>query len=173
MTQARLRPGLRLFQAECGEPNTEVSIVRRSLLLAMLAALSLPLAVSACGDLQQPVAGAKASRQDLLVKARSTRLGQDIAYPHNSHAEVSSAIVTIPPGAQTGWHRHDTPLVVHVLKGDVTVEYDGGVVKTYHAGDTFVEAIGTRHNGRNLGTDDVVIHTVSIGAEGLQNTVNL
>ena len=136
MTQARLRPGLRLFQAECGEPNTEVSIVRRSLLLAMLAALSLPLAVSACGDLQQPVASAKASRRDLLVKARSTTLGQDIAYPHNSHAEVSSAIVTIPPGAQTGWHRHDTPLVVHVLKGDVTVEYDGGVVKTYHAGDT-------------------------------------
>lgn len=43
----------------------------------------------------------------------------------------------------------------------------------YGPGDTFVEAIGTRHNGRNLGDVDVVIYTVSIGAEGLQNTVSL
>ena len=86
---------------------------------------------------------------------------------------MSSAIVTIPPGAETGWHRHDTPLVVDVIEGVVTVEYDGGIVKEYGPGDTFVEAIGTRHNGRNLGDVDVVIYTVSIGAEGLQNTVSL
>jgi quercetin dioxygenase-like cupin family protein len=129
--------------------------------------------VVACGDLPQPSPDAQVSKEVLIDKARSTTLDQDLQYPTDSHAEVSSAIVTIPPGAETGWHRHDTPLVVDVIEGVVTVEYDGGIVKEYGPGDTFVEAIGTRHNGRNLGDVDVVIYTVSIGAEGLQNTVSL
>jgi quercetin dioxygenase-like cupin family protein len=129
--------------------------------------------LAACGDLPQTDPNAKATREDLLDKARKTILDQDLEYPHDTHAEVSSGIVTIPPGVETGWHRHDTPLVVHVMEGVVTVEYDGGVVKEYGPGDTFVEAIGTKHNGRNLGDVDVVIYTVSIGAEGLENTVNL
>lgn len=135
--------------------------------------LAAVLSLTACGDLPQPDPDAKASREDLLDKARKTILDQDLEYPHDTHAEVSSGIVTIPPGVETGWHRHDTPLVVHVMEGVVTVEYDGGVVNEYGPGDTFVEAIGTRHNGRNLGDVEVVIYTVSIGAEGLQNTVSL
>ncbi len=138
-----------------------------------LIGLTMAASLTACGDLPQPDPDAKATREDLLDKARKTILDQDLEYPHDSHAEVSSGIVTIPPGVETGWHRHDTPLVVHVMEGVVTVEYDGGVVKEYGPGDTFVEAIGTKHNGRNLGDVDVVIYTVSIGAEGLQNTVSL
>jgi quercetin dioxygenase-like cupin family protein len=148
--------------------------MRRQHLLNLAAAGLLAAAVlTACGDLPQTDPNAKATREDLLDKARKTVLDQDLEYPHDTHAEVSSGIVTIPPGVETGWHRHDTPLVVHVMEGVVTVEYDGGVVKEYGPGDTFVEAIGTKHNGRNLGDVDVVIYTVSIGAEGLQNTVNL
>lgn len=148
--------------------------MRRSNLLTIAAAgLFASLSLAACGDLPQTDPDAKATREDLLDKARKTTLDQDLEYPHDTHAEVSSGIVTIPPGVETGWHRHDTPLVVHVMEGVVTVEYDGGVVKEYGPGDTFVEAIGTKHNGRNLGDVDVVIYTVSIGAEGLQNTVNL
>lgn len=135
--------------------------------------LAMALSLTACGDLPTSDPNAKATREDLLDKARKTILDQDLEYPHDTHAEVTFGIVTIPPGVETGWHRHDTPLVVHVMEGVVTVEYDGGVVKEYGPGDTFVEAIGTKHNGRNLGDVDVVIYTVSIGAEGLQNTVNL
>lgn len=142
---------------------------------ASLAALGLitALSLSGCGDLPQPDPNATATREDLLVKARADILDQDLVYPHDSHAEVSAGIVTIPPGVETGWHRHDTPLVVHVMEGVVTVEYDGGITKEYGPGSTFVEAVGTKHNGRNLGDVDVVIYTVSIGAEGLQNTVKL
>jgi quercetin dioxygenase-like cupin family protein len=135
--------------------------------------LAASLALVACGDLPTVDPTAKPSRDDLLVKARATILDQDLVYPADSHAEVSSAVVTIPPGTETGWHRHDTPLVVHVMEGVVTVEYDGGITKEYGPGQTFVEAIGTKHNGRNLGDVEVVIYTVSIGAEGLENTVNL
>ena len=110
-------------------------------------------------------------RVPLLSKATETVLGQTIEYPTGTRAEVSSATVTMQPGQETGWHRHDAPLYVQVLEGTVTVEYDGGVVKTYPKGSVVMEAVGTYHNGRNLGTVPVVILTVSIGAEGVENTV--
>ena len=106
-----------------------------------------------------------------MSKATETVLGQTIVYPTGTPAEVSSATVTMQPGQETGWHRHDAPLYVQVLEGTVTVEYDGGVVKTYPQGSVVMEAVGTYHNGRNLGTVPVVILTVSIGAEGVENTV--
>jgi len=110
-------------------------------------------------------------RQPLLTKATKTVLDQTIVYPTGTRAEVSSATVTMQPGQETGWHRHDAPLYVQVLEGTVTVEYDGGVTKAYPKGTVVMEAIGTYHNGRNLGKEPVVILTVSIGAEGVGNTV--
>jgi quercetin dioxygenase-like cupin family protein len=61
-------------------------------------------------------------------------------------------------------------LYVHVLEGTVTVSYDGDIVKSYSAGDTFIEAIGTYHNGQNLSAEPVRLLTVSIGAEGYADT---
>jgi hypothetical protein len=110
-------------------------------------------------------------RVPLMSKATETVLGQTIVYPTGTPAEVSSATVTMQPGQETGWHRHDAPLYVQVLEGTVTVEYDGGVAKTYPKGSVVMEAVGTYHNGRNLGAEPVVILTVSIGAEGVENTV--
>jgi len=114
---------------------------------------------------------APVSRTPLLTKARATVLGQTVVYPTGTPAEVSSATVTMQPGQETGWHRHDAPLYVQVLEGTVTVEYDGGVVKAYPKGSVIMEATGTYHNGRNLGSEPVLILTVSIGAEGIENTV--
>jgi hypothetical protein len=63
------------------------------------------------------------------------------------------------------------PFSLHHDGGTVTVEYDGGVVKAYPKGSVFMEATGTYHNGRNLGNEPVLLLTVSIGAEGIENTV--
>lgn len=109
-------------------------------------------------------------RTPLLTNESKTVLGQTITYPADADARVSSAIVQLQPGQETGWHRHDTPLYVHVLEGAVTVSYDGDVVKEYPAGSTFVEAIGTYHNGRNASSKPVRLLTVSIGAEGYADT---
>jgi quercetin dioxygenase-like cupin family protein len=114
--------------------------------------------------------GAPAVRTPLLTNATKTILGQPITYPSDSEAHVSSAIVVLQPGQETGWHRHDTPLYVHVLDGTVTVSYDGDIVKAYSTGETFIEAIGTYHNGQNLSTEPVHLLTVSIGAEGYADT---
>ena len=111
------------------------------------------------------------SRTVILDKATQTILDQDIEYPSESDAQISASTVRIEPGAETGFHRHDAPLVAYILSGTLTVYYDGGVVKEYSPGTALVEAIGTYHNGRNEGTEPVEILAVSIGAEGIENTV--
>ncbi len=111
------------------------------------------------------------ARTILLDKAMKTILEQTITYPMETPAQVSSVIVRLQPGEETGFHRHDAPLYVYVLSGEVTVDYGDDGVKKYPAGSSFVEAIGTYHNGRNRGDVPVEILTVSIGAEGVENTV--
>ena len=79
-----------------------------------------------------------------------------------------------PEGARFAGIPVDRRLALaYVLAGTATVEYDGGVVKTYPEGTAFMEAIGTQHNGRNLGTTTVRILVTFMGAEGANNTVKL
>jgi len=142
-----------------------------------LAALALVLAAG-CGSDSTAEAGSattaaavKEPRTVLLDKATQTILEQPLLYPTAKPAQVSSVIVRLQPGETTGFHRHDAPLFVYVMAGEVTVHYDGDVVKRYPAGFSFLEAQGTYHDGRNEGTVPVEILTVSIGAEGVENTV--
>jgi quercetin dioxygenase-like cupin family protein len=132
------------------------------------------LALVGCGsddDKRTSGESTKEPRTVLLDKATKTILDQPLAYPSASAAQVSSVIVRLQPGDTTGFHRHDAPLYVYVLAGEVTVHYDGNIVKKYPAGTSFLEAQGTYHDGRNEGTEPVEILTVSIGAEGIENTV--
>ena len=109
----------------------------------------------------------------LLTKQATTVLGQTISYPTQQPAQVSSVIITLLPGQQTGWHRHDAPMYAYILSGAVTVTYDGGITKIYRKGQAIMEAIGTRHNGVNKGDDPVRILVVNMGAEGVANSVKL
>jgi len=109
----------------------------------------------------------------LLTKQTTTVLGQSIAYPTQQPAQVSSSIITLLPGQQTGMHRHDAPMYAYILSGAVTVTYDGGITKTYRKGQAIMEAIGTVHNGVNKGDDPVRILVVNMGAEGVANSVKL
>ncbi len=109
----------------------------------------------------------------LLAKQTTTVLGQAIAYPTQQPAQVSSSIITLLPGQQTGMHRHDAPMYAYILSGAVTVTYDGGITKTYRKGQAIMEAMGTVHNGVNKGDDPVRILVVNMGAEGVANSVKL
>lgn len=106
----------------------------------------------------------------LLSKQMTTILGQAIAYPLGT-AQVSSALITLLPGQETGWHRHDAPLYGYIVSGTLSVAYDGNITKVYPAGTAFVEALGTYHNGSNTTSEPVVILAVNIGADGVANTV--
>ena len=63
------------------------------------------------------------------------------------------------------------PLLTYVFEGVLTVDYGADGVKSYKPGEFYVEAIGTTHIGKNLGTVPVKILAIYLGAEGVENTV--
>lgn len=101
-----------------------------------------------------------------LLKTEHTILGQPIVYPPDGPAEVTAVIITIPPGAETGLHRHDAPFFAYLLEGELTVSYKGHGSRVYKAGDSLIEAIGTPHNGRSTGDVPARVLSVFMGVKG-------
>ena len=113
------------------------------------------------------------SSSPLLKAAETTILDQLIAYPDAPPAQVSSSILTVPPGVATGWHFHTAPMYAYILEGTLTVTYEteaGAVEKVYRAGEAIMEAVGTHHNGVNNTSSPVRVLVVNIGAEGVANS---
>lgn len=108
---------------------------------------------------------------DVLISTSESVIGQKLGYPEGT-PRITAAIVTMAPGQETGWHVHDVPLFAHMLEGEITVDYGPDGVKTYRAGDSFIEAFRSRHNGRNTGNVPARILAVFAGAEGVPNTVS-
>jgi quercetin dioxygenase-like cupin family protein len=104
-----------------------------------------------------------------LLQTGTDILDQPIVYPTGT-PKITSAIVTIPPGGETGWHTHEVPLFVYILEGAVTVDYGGDKgIKTYKAGSAIMEAMDWPHNGMNKGIEPVRIMAVYMGADGKIN----
>lgn len=102
-----------------------------------------------------------------LLKTGVTSIGQKIAYPAFPDSEVTIARVTIPPGKETGWHRHSFPVFAHVVQGTLVVEVEGGERLQYRQGSALAEVIDTYHNGRNEGTDEVILTAFFMGGKGI------
>ena len=96
-----------------------------------------------------------------------TTLGEPFEYP-STPPSIDVHFVEILPGAESGWHTHDEILIATVLQGEITVYYevttadDKYIIKKYKTGDTFVEAIDTRHNGVNEGAIPTKLHIVTL-----------
>ena len=133
--------------------------MKRLLAAAALLALATPLGAK---DTYPPV--------ELLFQTETTVIGEPLVYPEGT-PQITSAIVTMQPGQVTGWHRHQAPLVAYVLEGEITVDYGPAGVKVYGVGDSFVEALQSRHNGSNTGDGIARILAIFAGAEGVANTV--
>lgn len=131
-----------------------------------------PIALAAVVGLAAGVALGRTSYPplDVLLKTGTSVLGQPLEYPKGT-PEVTAAIVTLEPGKDTGWHRHDVPLLGYILDGTLTVDYGPAGSRSYAPGDAFVEAFGTGHDGRNDGTVPVRLLAVYMGAEGVPNSV--
>jgi quercetin dioxygenase-like cupin family protein len=107
----------------------------------------------------------------LLAGPTKTVVGEDVRYPGGVPAEITAAVVTLPPGKTTGWHRHGVPLFGYILSGALEVDYGDKGVRTYAAGDGLMEAMDQRHQGVNRGAEPVRILVVYMGAEGLKNVL--
>jgi quercetin dioxygenase-like cupin family protein len=108
---------------------------------------------------------------ELLLQTQSTVIGETIVYPQGP-AQVTMAIVTMEQGQTTGWHRHEAPLIAYILQGELTVDYGPKGTRTYRQGDALVEALGSRHNGKNTGSGTARILAVFAGAVGTNNTLS-
>jgi quercetin dioxygenase-like cupin family protein len=104
-----------------------------------------------------------------LLATDADIIEQPIVYPPGS-PKVTAAVVTIEPGAETGWHTHEVPLFVQVLEGEVTVDYGSKGTKVYKAGEAIMEAMNWPHNGFNKTTAPVRILAVYMGSDEKTNT---
>lgn len=108
-----------------------------------------------------------------LLSTSQTIIGQPISYPTQTPANVTAAIITMPPGAKTGWHVHEVPLFAYMLEGTLKVDYGAQGQRVYNKGDSFIEAIRQPHDGENMGPEPVKVLAVFIGADGLKNTMKI
>jgi quercetin dioxygenase-like cupin family protein len=78
---------------------------------------------------------------------RTVLLQQDVtAAPGLASALVR---VDLPVGGREGRHQHPGMLIVHVLEGVLTLDYEGKPTTQYKVGDTFSVEPGKVHEGIN------------------------
>lgn len=105
-----------------------------------------------------------------LLQGGEDVLGTAIEYP-DGPANVTAAIVEVPPGGETGWHKHEVPLFAYIVEGELTVDYGDKGKKRFRKGDSFMEAFGWPHNGTNAGAVPLKLIAVYMGGGDRQNTV--
>ena len=132
--------------------------------------------LAGCGGSDEPApidpSGSTASAGSAVLSGqRLTVLDQVIAYPKGKHARISSEVVELQPGQQTGWRKQGTPTFVYVLEGSWSEEYDAGVTKEFASGTGFMQAQGVWHNGSNKGQDVARVLVVNMGTKGVKDTV--
>lgn len=106
-----------------------------------------------------------------LFSGNKTVMGESIAYPTQGQAQVNALIVVLGPGEKTVLHKHGVPTFIHILEGEVTVDYDGRSTRTYRQGESFLEAMDVTHAGTNTGTVPVKILAVYMGADGAKDVI--
>ena len=102
-----------------------------------------------------------------LLSTGKTIMDEPIVYPTGAPAKVTTAIVEMQPGAETGWHTHGVPLIGLILDGELTVDYGAKGKRTYKKGDSVAEAMSIPHNGKNTGNSVMRLFVVYMGAEGI------
>jgi quercetin dioxygenase-like cupin family protein len=128
-------------------------------------------AVLACSAAARADDHAATHYQNLLTPLLQTGedvLGTPLSYPEGPVA-ITAAIVTVPPGGETGWHSHEVPLFGHILEGELTIDYGEKGTKVFRAGDSLIDAINWPHNGTNTGAIPTRLLAVYMGGGGLPN----
>jgi len=136
--------------------------------LSIIAGLTLSLSFHAAADKPDYNSDVTVTK---LLRTSTNAAGQTIVYPKGHPAEVSILTVEIPPGKQTGWHKHPVPIFGYVLSGTLTVQFADGTKKIFHAGDALAEAVNVLHNGTNQGTDTVKLLIFVAGEKNVPFTV--
>lgn len=125
-----------------------------------------------CWSVEPVIAADDYARVVPLFDGSKNIVGETLVYPQSGPAKVTSLIVTMEPGEETGPHRHGVPTYGYILEGQVTVDYGTHGTRTYRKGEAFMEAEGVTHDGVNDGNVPVRILVVFMGAEGASNVIH-
>jgi quercetin dioxygenase-like cupin family protein len=107
-----------------------------------------------------------------VSKDSTTIAGEPLVYLSTANPEISSGILTIPPGTTTEWMIHPVQGFVFVLEGTLTVEYAEGERKVFKAGQGFPQARSKWHRGRNDGDVPMRFLAVFFGAKDVPNVLH-
>lgn len=106
-----------------------------------------------------------------ILKTDTTTAGQRLSEFFSNPSEVTGLKVILPPGTETGWHKHSVPGFAYVVKGTLTVETESGKTFDFGAGRSFAEVINIGHNGKNTGKDTVELIAYFIGSKDKPITI--
>jgi quercetin dioxygenase-like cupin family protein len=101
----------------------------------------------------QVAEGKLTATSTLLLESSTHGDGVPIVYPKGTPL-VTVRITEVPPGVIIPKHRHQIPLIVYMLEGDLTLHIDNGTVRVAKQGEAFIEAWNW-HYGQNA-TDKTV-----------------
>lgn len=105
-----------------------------------------------------------------LLVTDKTVMGEPIVYPSGAPAELTAAIMTLPPGGETPIHVHNVPVAGIVLEGEITVDYGEKGTRTFKQGEAVAEAMLVPHKGTNPSDKPVRIFVLFMGAKGVPAT---
>ena len=105
-----------------------------------------------------------------LLSTSTTVLGEPLRYPSGT-PHVTSAIVTLAPGAHTILHKHGVPMFAYILDGEITVDYGKHGKRTYRKGQSLMEAMHIAHFGENTGTEPMRLIAVYMGSKRAKDVI--
>jgi quercetin dioxygenase-like cupin family protein len=108
----------------------------------------------------------------IVSRDTTTDAGEPITYLSTPNPEVTSAILTLPPGGKTQWMTHPVPGYVFVLEGELTVEFADGRRVKFTKGQGFLQARTQWHRGVNEGTGTMRFLAVFYGEKGTPIVLN-
>ena len=106
-----------------------------------------------------------------ILKTDTTTAGQPLSEFFSHPSEVTGLKVILPPGTETGWHKHTVPGFAYILKGTLTIETESGKNFDFKKGGSFAEVINLDHNGINNGKDTIELIAYFVGEKDKPITV--
>jgi quercetin dioxygenase-like cupin family protein len=124
--------------------------------------------------MMQPPPEFPRGQETITVVSRDTTTdaGEPITYLSTPNPEVTSAILTLPPGGKTQWMTHPVPGYVFILEGELTVEFADGKRIKFKKGEGFLQARTKWHRGVNEGTGTMKFLAVFYGEKGTPIVLN-
>lgn len=124
--------------------------------------------------MQAPPPPVPSSQVTITIVSKDTTddAGDPITYLSTPRPEVTSAILTIPPGGKTDWMTHPVPGYLYVLDGELTVEFGDGHRLKFKTGQAFMQARTKWHRGINEGDKPMRFLAVFFGEKGTPILLN-